>query len=112
MEDLVFSALTPVLMIRATNGKCLASQASRVDLIAFDSPFMSDPPYTSSSDTEPDFESTWNSLQDSNARGWCEASIDVILRRLQGLQHRLTVIAADLPPFEGKSPCALRYWLH
>jgi len=75
--------------------------ASRVDLIAFDSPFISDPPDQESAEAEPDFESTWNALQNSSARGWCELSIDIVVRRLQGLRRRLKVIAAELPPFKG-----------
>jgi AP-4 complex subunit epsilon-1 len=76
---------------------------SRVDLIAFDSPFITDPPDpdTDSSSIGPDFEDTWNALEGSNARGWCEISTDVVVRRLQGLPYRLTVIAIDRPPFEG-----------
>lgn len=40
-------------------------------------------------------------MESSNARGWCEVSIDVVVRKLQGLQYRLTVITVDLLPFEG-----------
>jgi AP-4 complex subunit epsilon-1 len=55
---------------------------------------------------EPDFESIWNALdQSSGARGWCDGSIDGVVRRLQGLGHRLKVIAVDRPPFEGMSFC-------
>lgn len=42
-------------------------------------------------------------MQHSNARGWCEVTIDVVVRKLQGSQHRLTVIPTDLAPFEGKN---------
>ncbi|KAI0707595.1 ARM repeat-containing protein [Earliella scabrosa] len=76
------------------------------DLIALDSPFMSEPvapsiASTLSSVVEQDFETTWNSLQSGAARGWCESSMDTVLRRLQGLQRRLRVTERDRPPFEG-----------
>nr|VWO98042.1 60 kDa chaperonin (GroEL protein) (Protein Cpn60) [Ganoderma boninense] len=76
------------------------------DLIALDSPFMSEPTgpslaSTVSSIMEHDFETTWNSLQSGAARGWCEASMDTVLRRLQALQRRLKVTERDQAPFEG-----------
>ncbi|KII92127.1 hypothetical protein PLICRDRAFT_122418 [Plicaturopsis crispa FD-325 SS-3] len=79
----------------------------RADLMSFDSPFISDPPvsFSSYAAAEPnpvDFKATWNSLEGSNARGWCEASIGSVLERLQGSQFTLQVIAADRPPFEGE----------
>jgi len=76
---------------------------SRVDLIAFDSPFITDPPApdTASNSMGPDFEDTWNALEGSSTRGWCEISTDVVVRHLQELEYRLIVIAIDRPPFEG-----------
>ncbi|CDO72932.1 hypothetical protein BN946_scf185002.g117 [Trametes cinnabarina] len=83
----------------------LDEDASAPDLIALDSPFMSEPPSIagtlSTCITEHDFESTWNSLESSPSRGWCEASIDTVLRKLQGLHRRLKVTERDRPPFEG-----------
>ncbi|KIJ67872.1 hypothetical protein HYDPIDRAFT_185857 [Hydnomerulius pinastri MD-312] len=74
--------------------------AYRVDLITLDSPFIADPAKGSAAD--PDFEATWDSMEHSNVRGWCEASLDAIVRLLQSLQHRMRVIAVDQPPFEGE----------
>lgn len=76
------------------------------DLIALDSPFMSEPAAPSITSTlgsvvEPDFEKTWNVLESGAARGWCESSMDTVLRKLQGLQRRLRVTERDGPPFEG-----------
>ncbi|KAI0723998.1 ARM repeat-containing protein [Cerioporus squamosus] len=81
-------------------------QAPAADLIALDSPFMSEPAAPSiastlSSIAEQDFETTWNALDSSAARGWCESSIDAVLRKLQGLQRQLRVSERDRPPFEG-----------
>jgi len=73
---------------------------SRVDLIALDSPFIMDP-LDPNSGSLPDFEDIWNALEGFGARGWCEMSTDVVVRRLQGLRYRLNVIAIDRPPFEG-----------
>ncbi|KAI6032934.1 armadillo-type protein [Pisolithus orientalis] len=73
--------------------------ASRVDLIALDSPFIADHVNTR---PEPDFEERWNSMQNSNLRGWCEASTDTILEVLRTLQLYMRVIAIDQPPFEGE----------
>ncbi|RPD66372.1 ARM repeat-containing protein [Lentinus tigrinus ALCF2SS1-7] len=76
------------------------------DLIALDSPFMSEPAAPSiastlSSIVEQDFETTWNALESGAARGWCESSMDAVLRKLQGLQRMLRVTERDRPPFEG-----------
>ena len=75
-----------------------------MDLITLDSSFSPD----SDGDIEEptshdDFEDTWNSFNAScDLRGWCSASIDNVTRRLQCVEdHRLTVIAAELPPFIG-----------
>lgn len=79
--------------------------ATRVDLIALDSPFVSEPMQPISAvleASEPDFETVWNRLADHNARGWCEASIDAVVRRLQGVQRRLKVISEDQDPFKGE----------
>lgn len=72
-----------------------------MDLIAFDSPFVSDPP---EDPKEPDFEHVWNSFADqTGSRGWYNGSIDNVVQRIQGLAaRRLQVIPADVPPFLGK----------
>lgn len=45
-------------------------------------------------------------MENTNVRGWCEASLDIIVRLLQSLQYRMRVIATDQPPFEGAGgPC-------
>ncbi|KAJ3492134.1 hypothetical protein NLI96_g234 [Meripilus lineatus] len=79
--------------------------ASRVDLIAFDSPFLTDPPGPSSiasSVIEPDFEKLWDALAKGNSRGWCESAIEEVVRRLQGMKdRRMTVKPADQSPFQG-----------
>ncbi|KAI0672983.1 ARM repeat-containing protein [Trametes maxima] len=74
------------------------------DLIALDSPFVSEPAPTIASTlciAEHDFEVTWNDLEPSTSRGWCEESTDTVLRRLQGLRRRLKVTERDQPPFQG-----------
>lgn len=47
------------------------------------------------------FEEIWDAMENSNSRGWCESSMDNIVRLLQSLQHSMKVIAVDQPPFEG-----------
>lgn len=84
----------------------MLQQLAGADLIALDSPFMSEPvapsiASTISSVVEEDFATTWNSLEAGAARGWCESSIDTVLRKLQGLKRRLRVMERDRPPFEG-----------
>lgn len=80
-------------------------QTSRIDLMTFDSPFISDPPDSNSnvSGVALDFEGTWNAQEGYNSRGWCDVSIDTLVRQLQGFHHRLQVTAVGLPPFEGSS---------
>ncbi|KAJ3565906.1 hypothetical protein NP233_g7346 [Leucocoprinus birnbaumii] len=85
--------------------------SSRVDLIAFDSPFVVDADRTGTESSgnninqgELDFESIWNSDQSLqyNARGWCDAAMDDVIRRLQGMSgHRLQVGPVDVSPFIG-----------
>ncbi|KAI0780693.1 ARM repeat-containing protein [Trametes elegans] len=82
----------------------LDEEPSGTDLIALDSPFMSEPAPSIASTlsiADHDFETTWNSFEGSPSRGWCEASIDTVLRRLQSLQRRLLVTERDRPPFDG-----------
>ncbi|KAI0647300.1 ARM repeat-containing protein [Trametes meyenii] len=83
----------------------LDEEPSANDLIALDSPFISEPTPSIASTlsvTEHDFEATWNDLESFTSRGWCEASMDTVLRRLpQGLQRHLRVTERDRPPFEG-----------
>ncbi|EGO25573.1 hypothetical protein SERLADRAFT_437300 [Serpula lacrymans var. lacrymans S7.9] len=75
--------------------------ASGVNLISLEAPFISELMVS----TEPDFQGCWEGMGDHSGRGWCEASMDTIVRRLQQLQHRLKVIAIDQPPYEGSSIC-------
>lgn len=80
-------------------------QATRVDLIALDSPFVTAPTALISDAfnvVEPDFEGIWNDLETYNSRGWCEMSIDAVVRLLQGMQRRLQVTPADQAPFVGE----------
>ncbi|KAH7909974.1 armadillo-type protein [Hygrophoropsis aurantiaca] len=97
------SLLTISETMRSTDARSEASEsrdlASRVDLISLDSPFIADPDAVAGH-LEPVFEDAWDSMERSNVRGWCEASLDSIVRLLQSLQHRLIVIAVDQPPFE------------
>ena len=82
-----------------------------MDLITLDPPFPpdSDDPGRIGSTEEPmanhdDFEDIWNSFDPSgDLRGWCSASIDNVIRRLQCVErYRLAVIAAEHPPFIGR----------
>lgn len=76
-----------------------------MDLIAFDSPFVSDPLEEHPDiDEEPGFERAWNSFADSSgSRGWYNGSIDTAVRRMRGLAaRRLQVFSTDIPPFLGK----------
>ncbi len=77
------------------------SQDSRVDLIALDSPFISEPASGIPTVADLDFEVTWSKLSQANLRGWCESPIEAIVRQLQGMQHKIRVISADQPPFKG-----------
>ncbi len=90
------------------------NQAPAADLIALDSPFITEPAApsiasTMSSVVEQDFETTWKALESGAARGWCESSIDTVLRKLQGLQRQLRVSERDRPPFEGKNRSLVAY---
>lgn len=73
--------------------------------MVFDSPFIADPAESHDDVSEHnfDFQATWNTLEQSNSRGWCELSVDNVVRRLQTLQLQLRVIAAEESPFQGES---------
>ncbi|PSR94120.1 hypothetical protein PHLCEN_2v4548 [Hermanssonia centrifuga] len=77
---------------------------SRVDLIALDSPFISEPSSGIPTVADLDFEVTWSKLSQANLRGWCESPIEAIVRQLQGIPHKIRVISADQPPFKGLVP--------
>ncbi|KAK0212386.1 armadillo-type protein [Desarmillaria ectypa] len=74
-----------------------AEQVARPDLIAFDTPFISDPDLAN-------FETSWNAPGPStSARGWFEGSMDVLLDRLKGVEgNEMKVIPVGEPPFEGE----------
>ena len=85
-------------------------QFPRVDLIAFDSPFVVDPPRPvggglRDAGGEFEFECAWESMENPqySGRGWCDASVGSVIRQLQGIdQHRLQVISVDMSPFVGE----------
>lgn len=83
----------------------LHEEPAGVDLIALDSPFIAEPraetSEASSVSEQLDFEGAWNKLSNANLRGWCDSPIDVVVRRLQGMQRKMSVTAADEQPFQG-----------
>ncbi|KAL4074160.1 armadillo-type protein [Scleroderma citrinum] len=74
-------------------------EESVMDLITLDASAATDDVDRS---PEPTFEEVWNSMEKSNVRGWCEVSMDAVVRLLQSLQFHMRVIAVDQPPFEGE----------
>ncbi|KAG6862341.1 hypothetical protein C0995_016039 [Termitomyces sp. Mi166 len=76
-------------------------QASRVDLISLDSPFVSEST-RSEGRSEEDFESLWDSMEDGDARGWFNGSVGVAVERMRSLRPvRLKLVPVDLPPYLG-----------
>ncbi|KAJ7209609.1 armadillo-type protein [Mycena pura] len=69
------------------------SGSHAADLIAFnDSPFISDP----SNDAASDFESVWSALNESTGtRGWCDVSLEDVVKRLESMEDALKVISAS-----------------
>ncbi|KAF9528535.1 armadillo-type protein [Crepidotus variabilis] len=102
-ERFVSPALEP-------QGTVIDLQAPRTDLITLDSPFHTEPlvniEHSENTENTEDFSTVWHALEGGicDSRGWCKHSIDTITRRLQQFdaRHRLRVIAADVPPFEGE----------
>ncbi|KAL0581811.1 hypothetical protein V5O48_000179 [Marasmius crinis-equi] len=72
---------------------------SKKDLIALDSPFISDPRVKS----DADIEQIWSSFdQSNNSRGWYEGPIAQVMEGIQGLSElKPKVVDASVPPFEG-----------
>ncbi|KAJ7072535.1 armadillo-type protein [Mycena amicta] len=74
----------------------ISGTPAALDLIAFnDSPFISDPSHNV--DATEDFESAWNALNESqSARGWCDASIEHVIQRLESMDSEVVkVISGD-----------------
>jgi len=85
-------------------------QSPRTDLISLESPFIAEPragDVTTSEagdhDENQDFAGVWDAATAFSARGWCDGTLDAVVRRLQGLgfPRGLSVLPADQPPFEG-----------
>ena len=51
------------------------------------------------------FKHDWDSMSDSNARGWCEVPVDAIIQRLVSADAHWNVktISAEQEPFVGTS---------
>ena len=84
------------------------TQSPRVDLISLESPFIAEPKpgevtVLEAGDENRDFASVWDAATAFSARGWCDGTLDGVVRRLQGLgfTRGLSVLPADQPPFEG-----------
>ncbi|KAG6812004.1 hypothetical protein H0H92_004969 [Tricholoma furcatifolium] len=78
-------------------------QASRVDLITLDSPFVAEPIDTGGE--VGDFEAVWNSLENGDARGWFNGTVQAVIERMQTLeQTRLHVVPKDSAPYAGAGP--------
>ncbi|KAG2150452.1 armadillo-type protein [Suillus clintonianus] len=92
--------ISEVDLVRNSNAPQNEDLGSRVDLISLDTAF-SEVPVTFLT-PEPNFEEVWDAMENSNLRGWCESSMDNVVRLLQSLQHSMRVIAVDQPPFEGE----------
>lgn len=85
----------------------IRTQATKVDLIAFDAPFLSDPdssglPFISDKEQ---FEVLWDSPDGVASRGWFGASVDQLLERLESVkeldQAEVKTIAMEEEPFKG-----------
>lgn len=84
------------------------TQSPRADLISLESPFIAEPKpgdvtVLEAGDENQDFASVWDAATAFSARGWCDGTLDAVVRRLQGLgfPRGLSVLPADQPPFEG-----------
>ncbi|KAJ3842106.1 armadillo-type protein [Lentinula raphanica] len=91
--------------------------ASRNDLIAFDSPFVAEPPDSSlmsvdvgSPASQLEFDALWES-HGTEVRGWYEHSIERLLRQLRLMDAsnvEVSVIEASSPPYPGETKVLLR----
>ncbi|KAI0003205.1 armadillo-type protein [Russula compacta] len=81
----------------------------RADLISLDTPFITEPQpgevrAPEEDEQNHDFASVWDAASAFSARGWCDGTLDAVVRRLQGLgfPRGLAVLPADQPPFQGE----------
>ncbi|KAI0028372.1 armadillo-type protein [Vararia minispora EC-137] len=86
--------------------------ASRVDLIALDSPFLSDPPGLADTSApalpDTDIRALWDALAAHSTRGWTEMRAEDALRKLRELPCALSVRQVGEAPFEGEVKVLLR----
>ncbi|KAF7375959.1 Adaptin-N domain-containing protein [Mycena sanguinolenta] len=102
-QEFEMATLSPHSVTSTTSAKALSPQAA--DLIAFnDSPFISDPGVDSATaNASTDFESIWNGFDESSgARGWCDVSLEDVIKRLESLEDTFQVIPTAEVPFRGK----------
>ncbi|KZT71326.1 ARM repeat-containing protein [Daedalea quercina L-15889] len=95
---------------------------TNADLIALDSPFMSEPAasisdvlevddiHDSNTHLEEKFKADWDSMSDSNARGWCEVSAETVVGRLQNSAEHWSVITTtpEHEPFPGEAKISVQ----
>ncbi|KAJ8076998.1 hypothetical protein PM082_001421 [Marasmius tenuissimus] len=90
----------PQLDTSSTGATVTTSETGKTDLIALDSPFISDPRAKQNNDIE----QLWNGLDQSNSsRGWYEGPIREVVARVKNVSDMgAEVIDASIPPFEGE----------
>lgn len=78
-------------------------------MISLDTPFIAEPKpdeveAPKQGEQGDDFASVWDTVSAFSARGWYDGTLDVAVRRLQGLgfPRGLSVLPADQPPFQGR----------
>jgi hypothetical protein len=106
-KRLASSELAPLNSVVGSSGKLFMDpsdfspsiQTVREDLIAFDSPFLSEP--SERKFTEESFETDWNSSIHSDVRGWFAGSLAQALGRIHVLRDqdpwRVTVLEPSAP---------------
>ncbi|KAI9508829.1 ARM repeat-containing protein [Russula earlei] len=91
------------------NPTSISLLSPRADLISLDVPFIAEQPddvKVSEQDEQnrDDFANVWDTASTFSARGWCDETLEAVVRRLQGLgfPRGLAVLPADRPPFQGE----------
>ncbi|KAJ3756871.1 armadillo-type protein [Lentinula raphanica] len=111
------SKMTLITEPNDTVSSCACINAHRNDLIAFDSPFVAEPPDSSlmsvdvgSPASQLGFDALWES-HGTEVRGWYEHSIERLLRQLRLMDAsnvEVSVIEASSPPYPGETKVLLR----
>ncbi|KAK7035211.1 hypothetical protein VNI00_011978 [Paramarasmius palmivorus] len=100
-EEFEMSLMRPRLGLETVRE---SASVSKQDLIALESPFLSNTQLSFEASSKVDIEHYWDSFQSNNTRGWYEGTIESLIERLKVLEG-LTVetVGDEVQAFQGEA---------